>query len=305
MGFFNFPKVYYADFDEENDEAIIVMEDLRDSGHKMWNKMEPMDFQHSALLMIALGRLHALSFAMKAKNPIEFEKFKKLGDNFPILFDIDKLEAYIQAIIKDTLETLDSQHKEQASKILSEIKEVFLETTRPDWAEPFSVVTHGDCWSNNFLFHYGDKSLPDNIILLDWQISRYSSPAIDILYFFFISTDEKLRASHFNELTKIYHNSLEETLNNLEYASDKQFSFATLSKHLNKVGKYGVVTAALISSLVHTEKSDLLEIALAAKNNNIPFNFEGQIQVIGSLTKEKTVKKMRKVLIDAFNYGYL
>jgi Ecdysteroid kinase-like family len=304
-GFYNFPKVYYANFDKEHDEAIIVMEDLRETGHKMWNKFEPMNFDHASLLMKTLGRLHAISFAMKSQKPEQFKKFRKLNDLFPFLFNIDNLEEYLQTLVKDAIETLNTEQQISASKLVDEIRQVFLETCSTDWSEPFSMVIHGDCWSNNFLYCYGDDGLPCGIRLLDWQFTRYCSPVTDLLYFFFICTDGDFRYSHFDELIKLYHTSVKEMLKNLDYNSKCQFDYSTLIEHLQKVGKYGIVMATMVTSLVHVADSDLIELALADRKNNLPFDFEKQIRLGRSVNKEKTIKKIREMLIDAHNNGYL
>lgn len=58
------------------------------------------------------------------------------------------------------------------------------------------------------MFRYDDNLKPIEINLLDWQMSRYSSPIIDILYFMFLCTTKELRDAHYNESLNIYHEHL-------------------------------------------------------------------------------------------------
>lgn len=50
MGFFKVPQCYFAEYNLEADDAIIIMEDLEERGHKMWNKQVPMNIEHTKLI---------------------------------------------------------------------------------------------------------------------------------------------------------------------------------------------------------------------------------------------------------------
>lgn len=95
QGFLSFPKVYYADYNLELFRAIIVMEDLRDGGYQMLDKSKPIDFEHSKLVIQSLGRLHALSFAMKKQKPEVFEKFMRAQDNIADLVKNESLDGIL------------------------------------------------------------------------------------------------------------------------------------------------------------------------------------------------------------------
>lgn len=156
-GFFNFPKCYYAECDLERDEAIIIMEDLREEGYKMWDKFLPTNFEHSKLVAASLGRLHAISFAFKAQKPELFEKFMDLDDFWSKSAEdqsfIKMMEANLQRAVS-TLDESDSKRRNKILKLSENVGQFFKDLTNPTLAEPFAVVTHGDCWSNNFMYQY-------------------------------------------------------------------------------------------------------------------------------------------------------
>ena len=79
-GFFNIPKCYFAEYNEEKNDSIIIMEDLKESNCKMWNKFVPVNLEHTKLLVAALGRFHAVSFALKTQKPEVFKKIKSIND---------------------------------------------------------------------------------------------------------------------------------------------------------------------------------------------------------------------------------
>lgn len=156
-GFFNFPKCYHAEFDRERDEAILIMEDLREDGYKMWDKFLPATFEHSKLVAASLGRLHAISFAFKAQKPELFEKFKNLDDFWSKSAEEESFTKMMEANLQraaGALDESDSKRRNKVLKLSKNVGQLFKDLTSPTLAEPFSVVSHGDCWSNNFMFQY-------------------------------------------------------------------------------------------------------------------------------------------------------
>lgn len=69
------------------------------------------------------------------------------------------------------------------------------------------VLTHGDCWNNNMMFHeLEDNQEVDDVILLDFQVARLASPCLDISYYLWTSVDASVRQQYFQELMLLYYN---------------------------------------------------------------------------------------------------
>jgi hypothetical protein len=157
IGFFNFPKCYLAEYDRESDDAIIILEDLRDSGYKMVDKHIPINYEHAKLSFSALGRLHAISFALREKKPEIFEIIRKLEDNTKGNLDNEMIANFLEGSLDRAIGTLredDVHRKEKLLKLKSEMIQLMRELANSEGAEPYAVVGHGDCWSNNFMFKY-------------------------------------------------------------------------------------------------------------------------------------------------------
>lgn len=312
-GFYNFAKVYYADYNEEKDDAIIIMEDLRERNCSMWSKYKPMNFEHSKLLISALGRFHGLSFAMKLKKPEEFEKFKKLDDLFFKMSDDNNsnfnIDKYIEMNVVKAIEALDPKDvkkKERAMKLMDGLMEQIRPCVDPFNAEPFAVVNHGDCWTNNFLFHYGERGVPNDITLIDWQISRYCSPIIDLVYFLFICTVHDFRMKHWDELINIYHRSVKEIVEYVGGDIMSQFPITALLRQLKKFGKFGVVMGAMIMPMLQVKNEDLVDMDyMAEKMKDIdPASMEEMHKKFEEQTSG-SISRMREIIEDAIQYGYL
>jgi len=75
-----------------------------------------------------------------------------------------------------------------------------LQITRRD-DSAFNVLNHGDLWVNNMLFQYSD--VPEDLRLLDFQLQYFSSPVIDLQYFFSTSLSEEVREYHLDRLMEV------------------------------------------------------------------------------------------------------
>lgn len=82
-------------------------------------------------------------------------------------------------------------------------------------------------WVNNLMLKYknepdcdstdGAGSTIENLIFIDFQYSCWTSPAIDLHYFFNNSLQESLRPHRFDELLAFYHAHLASFLERLSY----------------------------------------------------------------------------------------
>lgn len=98
------------------------------------------------------------------------------------------------------------------SKLIERGQQAFEAT--PD---QFNTLIHGDFWVNNIMLkHTADQKL-DSATLIDFQFCCWTSPAIDLQYFFNTSLNEDLRLHHQDELLQHYHKMLTTTLKRLNY----------------------------------------------------------------------------------------
>ena len=81
----------------------------------------------------------------------------------------------------------------------------------------FQVLNHGDCWVNNFMIKYDEEKNPIDILLIDFQMSFWGSPSIELLYFFISSLNDDIKVESFDDLIVYYHTELINNLKMLSY----------------------------------------------------------------------------------------
>lgn len=88
----------------------------------------------------------------------------------------------------------------------------------------FNVLTHGDLWSNNFMFKQTSPAADDvdgcrhhaiEAIMVDFQTLYIGSPVLDLVYAFSSSSSGELRANDWNELVEHYWRQLMATMTQL------------------------------------------------------------------------------------------
>lgn len=220
-GFSEYPACYKT-IDADPYECLIL-EDLSVNNFAMLDRLKEFPtVDHVNMIMRALAKWHAISFALKDQQP---EKFKEISSNLQEeIFRKDNepfgkfLDVFAPSVCKMAETMGDDQLASRVDKLfkLNMLDEI-IKLLDGNQAEPYAVICHGDCWNNNILFRLDENRKPRELRLIDFQLARYASPALDLLYFIFCNTQKELRDQHYEEFLRVYH--------------------STLSKHLDRYGK--------------------------------------------------------------------
>ena len=102
-----------------------------------------------------------------------------------------------------------------------------------------------------------NPSVPTQVCLLDWQLARYGSPALDLSFFLFICTDKKLRDRHYDDLLKMYYYSLCLRLAELGTDPRKVISYEAVQSELRTCAIFGLNMALPILYVLTSEAEDI------------------------------------------------
>lgn len=213
-GFTEYPKCYRT-FDKEIHECLIF-EDLCDRGFTTIDRRtEEVTADHIRLVMRSLGKLHAISFALKDQQPEKFNELSSELVNNEVFIRND--DPHLRACFTKQAElAFEAVSGENDAHMLAKVKQLYekeaidigADCLNPELTGPALIISHGDAWQNNTMFRYDSNGKPIEVCFLDWQTVRLSSPVIDIIYYVFCCTTKELRDTCYDELLNIYHESL-------------------------------------------------------------------------------------------------
>lgn len=156
-GFFQYPNCYCAVSDVVKDHHYIIMDDLRPQGYVLWDKLKSIEYENVKLLMIALGRFHGLTFAIRDQKPDLFKRFKEMEDVMlqMILMNDSQMDAIFNSTLDRMLKLFEADKlvHEHLQVVHNTWKDVFIKCLGMDARNGIcTVVNHGDCWNNNMMF---------------------------------------------------------------------------------------------------------------------------------------------------------
>lgn len=209
--FHEYPMCYGTGVEELSE--YVLLEDLNVRGFSMIDKSEEVTADHVRLVMQTLGKLHAISFALKDQQPEKFVEITSVLNEEFIRRDDSGLREYLSRRISRIFDVVAD---EKYAPLLTKIKTLFEKECLDIAADCLdarvvgsaAIIIHGDVWQNNIMFRSDGSGKLTDIKLLDWQVSRFTSPIIDLVYFMFCCTTKELRDAHYDEFQNVYYNSL-------------------------------------------------------------------------------------------------
>ena len=231
-------------------ENTIVMEDMKERGYMMLDKRQSLDMPHIRLVLKEMGRFHGLSFAFKDQNPQKFADLQSSVNETVFTSSATGhfysiLTSGWKAALRIARKTFTKDHLQIIEAFLGNVCEKMGTLAKPQ--EPYAVILHGDAFINNILFHYPLEETgetPDKLCLIDFQMSRYGSPALDLSFFLLRYYSEE--AGHnYRDLLRVYHDALREFVMELGSNADELFPFSALEEEMRMYSAFGMAMALI------------------------------------------------------------
>uniref|UniRef100_A0A1A9WWV3 CHK domain-containing protein n=1 Tax=Glossina brevipalpis TaxID=37001 RepID=A0A1A9WWV3_9MUSC len=307
------PECYYARSD------LLIMEDLRVRGFQMPDRKQGLTLNETQLVLQKVAHFHALSLSYKFEKPAQFENFRKLTTEGLFCKDnetwyknyYDKLLESAIEMVSDVLAENSKYLKAlkgfaESSTFFSNMVDMVNEDTN------LTALCHGDCWANNFLYRYeldadGQKQLME-VCLVDFQLIRYGSIALDVTNLLFCCTSKTMRDQHLEELIQLYTDEIYRWLkilcNNIpEYCNRREKFQELFRQELKAFGRFAlglsldIIPISTCSSedapdMFENKRCEGLESKIGAPELNFPPN-------------ELCRQKMSEILIDLVDNGML
>ena len=144
-----------------------------------------------------------------------------------------------------------------------------------------------------------NPNIPTDVCLLDWQLARIGSPALDLSYFIFTCTDKKLRDKYYDKMLKTYHYSL--CLHLTMLGSDASlFPFEALEQEMKSSAVGGLYMSIMVLYLMVSEVSEIPDWTNATTEEEFAESADYQTKNICIYNERAT-----DVVRDFIRKGYL
>lgn len=96
--------------------------------------------------------------------------------------------------------------------------------------------------------------------MVDWQLSRYCSPVIDLYYFIATSTDRAFRKAEYANLLTHYHKTLTDAIRRLGSDPETLFPRDAFDKELKRFGNMVFLMGLWMMQMILADPSDIPDI---------------------------------------------
>ncbi|KAM7355803.1 uncharacterized protein ACRADG_001753 [Cochliomyia hominivorax] len=287
------PQIFYANLDLEDE--FIIFEDLTLSDYQQNSRTNMPSYDLVCATFRSIAKMHAMSFVLQYRKPDVFQNLiNEMSDNLftedmePLTVEFGK--KYIRrtrVMLEQEMKSSSRKQIEALKRLEENFKEICLRCVDGKATAPYAVICHGDFWNNNILYKYDAHHQATSAKLIDFQLSRYASPILDLVHYLYACTERDLRNKHFMEFMDIYHQTLTDHIHYYGHNIEDIYPKSIFLQHLKDFGIYGFCMAAFSIPFFISKSSelpDLDEVASAIIEISSTENSDEEID----LTQEQT-----------------
>lgn len=250
-------------------EDCIVLENLAEAGFAVVRNT--FDLSHCKAVLKSIAALHSASIIYEEQKSKELGKTFRFNEHFEEALQegtFSVLEGHPRQKWSDSSTTaiancikLMPQFK-NANEIIEKLwKLVNIHVNK--FIKPSkiyrNVIVHDDLWSNNILFN--KKSSNDiSCVLVDFQLTRYVPPALDVLLVLYLNVEGTFLQQNFDSLLNIYYNFLEKNINRHNIDLEEIISKESFVKSVQDYRLSALLEATMYGTnvFINQELSDII-----------------------------------------------
>ncbi|KAH8417043.1 hypothetical protein KR222_001855 [Zaprionus bogoriensis] len=281
-------------FQKSPSSDYVLLENLRPAGFKNADRLQGLNTNETEQVLAKLAKFHAASaqlYATKGTYADSLDKPQHTEQTRP-MFENPQALAFLNATI-DSLDALKGSelYKDKVVSIIiylyiyiylylhfsffclqsAALKNLFDLMVKSEVYDPseFNCLNHGDCWTNNIMFTYGPQGEVKDTLFIDFQLSSFNTPVLDLYYFLLSSPSLDIKLEKFDYFIRFYHDELKRNLELLKYPRAIP-SLRELHNLLLKHSFWALKTISSVTSIVLLDPTDN-----ASLDNIVGDNAEG------------------------------
>ncbi|KAJ8664999.1 hypothetical protein QAD02_006661 [Eretmocerus hayati] len=291
----------------DGQEDYIALKDVCPLGFGPASRQSCLTLDQCRFMLEAMARFHGISFAYKDQFKEDFEaRASKLNETY---FTTEIYETWYKnfhnillRVAKDALakEYPGSEGEQRFNSYQPGALYQKCVDFCSRWHASTSVVNQGDSWAPNFLIRT-DPVGNTEVLMLDFQLARSSSPVLDLSFFIYSCTDKSLRDKHFDDLLDIYHKELTKTIKILGSDPDKVYPKQLFLEEVKEQFIHGMVfglESVSFSMLSEDESFDLDVI----KEDKVDI---ADVWTLQNIKTSENRRRLADIILHASERGFL
>ena len=198
------------DGEKFDDQATIVLENLKVQGYDTEDRITGMDREHMIFAIKQLARLHAITICYKIKKPKAFKDLILPG--LTSLFNEATIRC-VQDMINKAVKNLQTMKEAQPyMERVAKTIEYGDSQIEKEPEEPWATLIHRDFWVNNMLFRHDKSGKIIDMKMVDLQLIQYDNGCHDLVFLIMSSAKPKVIDESLDEMIDTYYSSFTDCL---------------------------------------------------------------------------------------------
>ncbi|XP_075145285.1 uncharacterized protein LOC142220181 [Haematobia irritans] len=203
------------------ERSTIIFEDLKVRNYRLADRLKGLDRDHGYMVLSKLAKFHAAAAVLNERLNGALEQlnrgmFSRHAQGLAIMHE-NFFEVCVDYV--KNAPNLGSYYHEKLVKLIPHVAKYATKAYFDNPQNDFFTLCHGDLWTTNIMMKYDKSQQLEDLLFVDFQFSNWTSPAVDLHYFFTTAMESKflLDVSAQEEMVQFYHTLLSEMLNKLKY----------------------------------------------------------------------------------------
>ncbi|KAK9874642.1 hypothetical protein WA026_005468 [Henosepilachna vigintioctopunctata] len=257
-----FPKCYGYRYNLEgtnehiDQNGALLLENLKTVGYETVDRLVGFDLESSMVILKNLARFHAVPLALKLLRPEVFKE--KVLPGLVKHKGAEQLGEEVGKVFHGTIMST-ALKCEELKPYLSRLQKVvdYYEThlliDRPPPSEEYGTVTHCDVWTSNIMVLKNSNGVATKLKLLDLQLTNYSSPIRDLIFFMFTSVQNDILLENLDCLIEYYHENFVDTLKYFDIDLEP-YSWKNFNEELENVAPDEVYHILVMLKIIYSQR---------------------------------------------------
>uniref|UniRef100_A0A1I8P3W3 CHK kinase-like domain-containing protein n=1 Tax=Stomoxys calcitrans TaxID=35570 RepID=A0A1I8P3W3_STOCA len=280
----------------DRERSALIFEDLNERDYIMADRLKGLDMDIVKIILRKLAKMHACSAVLneREKGCLEhYDKgmFNRHTEAYAPCF-VGLFEACIRRVEQwPGFEDITAKLKSLIPLYMELNKQVF-----DPLPSHLNVFIHGDVWTNNVLVKFDKQThKPLDVIIIDFQYSAWSSPAVDLFYFMNTSLKEEMHLHGQEELIHFYYGYLRDILERLNYGGDIP-SLHRFQQQMQEKSFYAMHSTLVVQPVQRNNVNDDADFAALMKSDERGVRFKNTCYM------NPYVQKMIRQLLPIYDH---